>query len=80
MQHYGGLQAHQLGHDEEEGAADDKLLLVHGVYQWRFYWFGLCLQVAESFTPSCRTCTGLAESFSTSSNQLADSINLSVLA
>ena len=39
MQHC-GLQEHQLGQDEHE-AADYKLLLVHGVYQWIFYplWF-----------------------------------------
>ena len=54
--------------------ADDKLLFVCGVYQWRLYGFGLCLQLAESFSTSSSTWEMIAESFTVSSIQLAGSV------
>jgi hypothetical protein len=65
-----------LGLQLQDGglAADHKLLFVCGVYQWRLYGFGLCLQLAESFSTSSSTWEMIAESFPVSSIQLAGSV------
>ena len=63
-----GLPGLQLAQDGGL-AADDKLLFVCGVYQWRLYGFGLCLQLAESFSTSSSTWEMIAESFTVSSIQ-----------
>ena len=45
-----GLWVRQLLQDGGGYAADHKLLLVRGVYQWIFFPHGLCLLQAESFS------------------------------
>ena len=65
-----------LGLQLQDGglAADHKLLFVCGVYQWRLSWFGLCLQLAESFSSNSSSWKMIAESFIVTSIQLAGSV------
>ena len=65
-----------LGLQIQDGglAADHKLIFVCGVYQWRLSWFGLCLQLAESFSTNSSSWKIVAESFLVSSILVAGSV------
>ena len=49
------------------------------LYQWRLSWFGLCLQLAESFSTNSSSWKMVAESFLVTSTQLAGSVWMPVL-